>query len=69
MKYIIITTHGNILRSYFSFISNKYSKHFNNCCIIKCFVKQDKIIFNMIYEGFNYNIKSFSIQEFNDLNY
>ena len=23
----------------------------------------------MIYEGFNYNIKSFSIQEFNDLNY
>jgi hypothetical protein len=69
MKYIIITSHGNILRSYFSFISNKYSKHFNNCCIIKCFVKQDKIIFYMIYEGFNNNIDSFSIKEFNDTNY
>ena len=71
MNYIIITTHGNLLRSYFSFISNKYSKHFNNCSIIKCYINNNFIHFKMIFEGYNNDNKNnnFTINEFNSNNY
>jgi hypothetical protein len=71
MKFYIISTHGNLLRSYFSFISDKYSKYFNNCSIIKCFLIRNIIYFKMIFCGYNIynNDKSFSIQEFNNNNY
>ncbi len=71
MKIYVITTHGNLLRSYFSYISNKYSKHFNNCCIIKCYIHNNYIHFEMIFEGYNFynNNDSFNIQEFNNNKY
>ena len=71
MKYIIITTHGNLLRSYFSFISDKYSKHFNNCSIIKCYIINNIIHFKMIFEGYNHDNKNnnFVINDFNLNNY
>ena len=71
MKYIIITTHGNLLRSYFSFISNLYSKYFNNCCIIKCYINNNILHFKMIFEGYNHDNKNnnFVIQDFNLNNY
>jgi len=71
MKYLIITTHGNLLRSFFSFISNKFSKHFNNCSIIKCIINDKYINFKMIFSGFNHDNKdkNFTIDDFNYNNY
>ncbi len=54
---ILCGTHNNRLQCYFKYINrNNYyqeypNKSFNNCVIIRCIREDNKIRFNMIYEG------------------
>ena len=51
---ILCGTHNNRLECYFNNLNraNDYpNKSFNNCVIIRCFRENNKIKFNMIYEG------------------
>ncbi len=51
---ILCGTHNNRLEYFFNNINkdnNYINKRFNNCVIIRCFREDDKIKFNMIYEG------------------
>jgi phosphohistidine phosphatase SixA len=54
MNIILCGTHNNRLECYFKYI-NKYNeytnKSFNNCVIIRCYRENNKVKFNMIYEG------------------
>jgi bisphosphoglycerate-dependent phosphoglycerate mutase len=51
---ILCGTHNNRLECYFKNLNkdNEYpNKSFNNCVIIRCFRENNKVKFNMIYEG------------------
>jgi bisphosphoglycerate-dependent phosphoglycerate mutase len=51
---ILCGTHNNRLQCYFKNLNknNEYpNKSFNNCVIIRCYRENNKVKFNMIYEG------------------